>query len=229
MQLIQQPLPEILDGFYTRTAKERPESTSPNWEDATGPGYKEALGVPNPNMPIPSMPVQGGMPGPWPQQQGQPQMPGGNGPQMMQQGFMIGPGGGPQMYQQMYPSGPVPMQQRPNGQGGMPQQPQQPQPGMQFGQQAMGQGNPQMGGPNQGNMAMNAAAPKFPAQAVPVMMPSGQYPPQGFIPQQGAQGQPGSGGPQGAGGPQQGQVMQPQMYMPGMKGGGPHQMQGPDS
>merc|ERR1712217_153540 len=102
----------------------------------------------------------------------------------------------------------------------------------------MQQGNMsgQQGAQNQGGMAPMAPVPKFGAQMVPMMMPSGQFM-QAFVPQQGMQqGQGNQQGPQG-GGPQQGQMMQQQGQM--MQGqmmppyhqqmgrpGPPHQMQG---
>lgn len=213
---INMPLQDLLKGFTQNAQKEKPEGSQPQWpnfgtEGMGGVSYKEALGVPNPNMPIPNMPMP--QPGPWQAPPGggpgqaMPAGPvaGGGNPQMMGQGMMMGPagpGGGPQMYQQVIMPGGG-MMQPPGGKGGGPQQPQQPMQNFQQGPGNEG-GNVQNPG-----MPMGAAAPKFPAQVqgVPVMIgPAGQYPPQGFIPGQGA---PGGGpqGPQGPGGP-----MQPQMY-----------------
>merc|ERR1719335_1424971 len=142
-------------------------------------------------------------------------VPGGRGmPQMMQQAaiaFVAGPGGGPGYQQMMYPAGPVPMQNAPNN--GMGNQAQQP--GMNFGQQGMGQDKQQVGmgqgmgmghGGQNPNIGMGGPAPKFPGQSmpagvVPVMFTTGQHQ-QGFIPQQGMQSQP-----------QQGMQGQPQQGM----------------
>lgn len=238
--LVKQSLDHVLKGFFDRVCSHKPETSSPAWEEANNQhvSYKDALGTPNQNMPIPSMPnvPQGGMAAPWQgQQQGQQQqgpgggqmppgggpgmVPGGRGmPQMMQQAaiaFVAGPGGGPGYQQMMYPAGPVPMQNAPNG--GMGNQG-QPQPGMNFGQQGMGQDKQQVGMMGQGNighgggqgnpnMGMGGPQPKMgmgqnmPAGVVPVMFTAGQYQ-QGFIPQQGMQGQP-----------QQGMQGQPQQGM----------------
>merc|ERR1719421_1178130 len=107
-----------------------------------------------------------------------------------------------------------------------PQAMQQSQPGVAM-QPVMGPGQGPGGqGPGgQVQAVAMGAFPKFGAQAIPMMMPAGQFPPQGM---QGVQGMPGFV-PQGPGGQQppggQGQMMPQQMFHRGMGGGpGQHQM-----
>mmetsp|Transcript_41591 Transcript_41591/g.114623 ORF Transcript_41591/g.114623 Transcript_41591/m.114623 type:complete len:776 (+) Transcript_41591:198-2525(+) len=253
--LLQKTLGDILESFFDRAQGDAPEHSPPDWPEATGSSFHEALGQPNASSPVPPaalMSCAGGtMPGPW-QQQGPHQMPQGGAPQgqmqpgpgggpqqMVPQGFMVAaanaPGGQqPQMYPQMYPgSGPV---QRPQNGGNMPSQ-QQP---MVFNQQAMvaqqHAGNQQQSGGGQ-PMAMPAGMVNA-AQG-------GQNPgvAMGPVPKFGAQMvpmvMPAGQYPQGNGSQhsgQQGQMMQQQGQM-GMQpawgqpdgrrhSGGPHQMGG---
>lgn len=208
-ELLKKSLEQVLDTFYENgTAGEKAWTVVPAWPDVGHVSFKEVLGQPNPNNPLPPVgaiaagsagfgaPAGGGgtMPGAW-QGQAAGQMPpttpvpGGPGTptQMVPQGFMVAPspanGGQQQMYPPMFPGpgGAVPVfnqQTIMGGQGSM----------MPAGMVA------QQGGGTPGAMT---PVPKFGSQVGPgmVMTPVGQFP-QGFVPQQ-AMGQPGQQATQG--------------------------------
>lgn len=229
--LLCRSLNDILDCFFEGLRSESKEHPTPEWPEATGSSYHDALGQPNPcSHPNPMGAMTGGaVLTNWQQVPAQTNsgVPGCIGPNMVQQGFVVAPqqGGQSTNIMPLYGAGPAAGQRPPNA-GNVPSQ----QP-MVFNQQQpmmlQQQFVPMSGGMMGSQGSQNPAMPKFTSQTMmPIVMQPGQFQSPGFVHQQN-QGQPSHLGPQGNG-PQQNQMIPPPMFHRPMGGGVPHQMTGHD-
>jgi len=228
--LLCRSLNSILDCFFEGLRSEPKEQPTPEWPEATGSSYHDALGQPNSCSHPTTMGMTGGaVLTNWQQVPAQINsgVPGCIAPNMVQQGFVMAPqqGGQSTNIMPLYGPGPAAGQRPPNA-GNVPSQ----QP-MVFNQQqhmmVQQQFVPMSGGMVGSQGSQNPAMPKFTSQTMmPIVMQPGQFQSPGFVHQQN-QGQPSHLGPQGNG-PQQNQMIPPQMFHRPMGGGVPHQMPGHD-